>query len=100
MRLQRMRDKRMTRNGRGRSGGRRCALTLDDVDELAAAAAGELHDAVGGGEQRVVAAAPDVEAGVELRAALTNDDRARGDRLAAEPLHAQPLRVGIATVTR
>jgi len=47
----------------------------DDVDELAAAARAELDGAVGLGEQRVVLAEADVVAGVELRAALANDDR-------------------------
>ena len=58
-------------------------LPRQDVDELAAAALAELHDAVGLGEQRVVAAAADVVARVELRAALAHDDRARGDHLTA-----------------
>ena len=52
------------------------------------------------GEQRVVAADADVEAGVPLRAALAHDDRARGHRLAAVTLHAQPLRVGVTPVAR
>ena len=39
----------------------------------------ELHRAVREGEQRVVAAAADVVAGVELGAALAHDDRARRD---------------------
>src|SRR5262249_19168782 len=80
---------------RGRS---RLVLGGNDVDELAAAARTELHDAVGGREQRVVAALADVESGVELGAALANDDRSRGDRLAAVTLHTQPLRVGVTTV--
>ena len=50
----------------------------DDVDELAAPAVAELHGAVGGGEQRVVAALADVLAGVEPGAPLAHDDRARG----------------------
>ena len=50
------------------------------------------------GEQRVVAAAADVDAGVEVRAALADDDLAGLDDLAAEPLDAQPLGVGVATV--
>jgi len=48
--------------------------------------------------QRVVAAPPDVEAGVELRPALANDDRARGDDFAAVTLHAEALGVGVAAV--
>ncbi len=41
---------------------------------------------------------PDVLAGLDRGAALPNDDRAAGNQLAAEDLHAQPLRVGIAPV--
>ncbi len=50
------------------------------------------------GEQGVVAAAADVDAGVEVGAALADDDLARADDLAAEALHAEALRVGVATV--
>jgi hypothetical protein len=42
-------------------------------------------------EQRVVAAHADVVTGVELGAALADDDLARLDALAAEDLHAQSL---------
>ena len=49
-------------------------------------------------EQGVVAAAADVVAGVEVRAALADDDLAGVDLLAAEPLDAQPLAVGVAPV--
>ena len=50
-------------------------------------------------EQRVVAAAADVVAGVEVGAALAEDDLAGLDLLAAEPLHAEALGVGVAAVT-
>ena len=70
----------------------------DDVDELAAAATAELHHAVGGGEQGVVTAAADVLAGVELRAALADDDRAGADRGSRVHLHAESLRGGVAAV--
>ena len=50
------------------------------------------------GEQRVVATAADVGAGVEVRAAQTDDDLAGEDLLAAEALHAEALRVGVTTV--
>src|SRR5262245_10375448 len=53
----------------------------EDVDELAALAATELHGAGGGREQRVVVAATDVLTRVELRAALPDDDRAGLHRL-------------------
>ena len=49
-------------------------------------------------EQRVVAATADVGAGVEVRAALADDDLAGEDLLAAEALHAQSLSVGVTTV--
>ena len=44
----------------------------------------ELHDAVNEGVERVVLAHADVVAGVELRAALTNDNVARLSELATE----------------
>src|SRR6476469_3935848 len=70
------------------------------MDELAAPPTVlELDDAVDLGEERVVLAQTDVLAGVELRAALADDDRAPRDRLAAERLHAQVLGVGVAAVT-
>ena len=48
---------------------------------------------------RVVATSADVGAGVEVRAALTDDDFAGEDLLAAEALHAEALCVGVTTVT-
>ena len=50
-------------------------------------------------EQGVVAAAADVQAGVEVGAALAHEDLAGVDELAAEALHAEPLRVGVTAVT-
>src|SRR5688572_32169478 len=61
-------------------------------------AALELDGAVLEREDRVVLAEADVEAGVELRAALADDDPAGGDELPAEHLHAPVLRVAVATV--
>ena len=52
----------------------------------------------GQGEQRVVLAAADAVARVELGAALPDDDLAGLDDLAAEALDAQALGVGVATV--
>ena len=63
----------------------------DDVDDLATAAAAELHGTGREREQGVIASATDVGAGVEVGAALTDDDLAGVDQLAAEPLHAQSL---------
>ena len=76
----------------GRLGGR------DDVDDAAAAPGAELDRAGDEREQRVVAAAADVVTGVEVGAALADDDLAGVDDLAAEALDAEALRVGVATV--
>src|SRR5690349_8144970 len=70
----------------------------DDVDDLAAALGAELDRARRQGEQGVVATAADVGAGVEVGAALTHDDLAGLDDLAAEALDAEVLRVRVATV--
>src|SRR5688572_7129767 len=61
-------------------------------------AALELHGAVLQREDRVVAAEADVEAGLKLRAALADDDRAGRHGLAAVGLHAAVLRVAVAAV--
>ncbi len=50
------------------------------------------------GEERVVATTADVGAGVEVGAALADDDLAGVDDLAAETLHAESLGVGVTTV--
>ena len=66
----------------------------NDADETSATALiFELHVAGDEREQRIVFALPDVFSGLVLRAALANDDRARVDELAAEPLYAKPLAV-------
>ena len=70
----------------------------NDVDGLAAALDAELDRTGGRGEQRVVAATADVDAGVEVGAALADEDLAGLDDLAAEPLDAEALGVGVATV--
>src|SRR5215210_6322317 len=79
-----------------------CALALgrgrQHVDQLAALALPELHDAGRRGEERVVAAPPDVLAGVEARAALADDDPAGLHRLAVVQLHAEALGVGVTPV--
>jgi len=48
---------------------------------------------------RMIVAHADVDAGVELGAALTDDDGARLDDLATVLLHTKHLRLGISTVT-
>ena len=52
------------------------------------------------GEQGIVLADADVHARLDLGAALAHDDRPAGHKLPAESLHAQPLRIRIATVFR
>src|SRR5690606_30230177 len=83
--------RRSSRNGAG-------LFRRNDVDDLAAALDAELDGAAGQREQRVVAATPDIAAGVEVGAALADDDLACVDDLAAETLHAETLGIGIATV--
>src|SRR3546814_4298789 len=73
-------------------------LTGDDVHHAATATGAELDRTGGEGEQGVVATAADVGAGVEVRAALADDDLARVDALAAEALDAETLGVRVATV--
>src|SRR5690606_29487649 len=51
-------------------------------------------------EQRVVAADPDVGAGVEARPTLPHEDIAREHLLAAEALHAEAFRFRVAPVLR
>src|SRR4029079_813655 len=68
------------------------------VECLAAALPPDLDVARDQREQRVVAATADAVAGVEVRAALADEDLARVDELAAEALHAEELCVRVATV--
>jgi len=51
-------------------------------------------------EQRVVLAHADVGPGMHLRAALPNDNGARGDRFAAVDLYTEPLGMRIAAIAR
>src|SRR5215207_1284062 len=90
-----------------REGGPKPALTkpMDrlladrhDVDDLAAALVAELHRAGLEREQGVVATATDARTRVEVRAALTDEDLARANDLAAEALHAEALGVRVTTV--
>src|SRR3990172_3618823 len=60
----------------------------------------ELHHPADLREQGVVAAAPDVEPRVEFGPALTHQNGAGRHHLAAEPLHAQPLRVALPPIPR
>src|SRR5215208_5057921 len=76
----------------------RSDLDGGDRDGLATAPRAEGHRARGQGEERVVAAAADAEARVEVGAALTDDDLAGLHDLAAEALDAEALRVRVAAV--
>ena len=73
------------------------SLLRSNVD--AAAFAVEEHAAVDEGENRVVTAHTDTLTGVELGAALADDDVTGDDGLAAELLNAETLAAGIAPVT-
>src|SRR6266699_4883038 len=76
-----------------------CArLGRDDVHGPAAVAPGELNRAADQREQRVVAAAADALAGVEVRAALADEDLARVHDLTAVTLDAEALGLGVAAV--
>ena len=66
-------------------------LRWNDVDDAASATGSELNRTSGEREQGVVAAASDVTAGVEVGAALANDDLAGVDDLAAKALHTKTL---------
>src|SRR4029079_6731866 len=52
------------------------------------------------GEQRVVLAAADVEAGIEATAALGDEDGAAGHDVAVESLDAEALRIAVTPVSR
>src|SRR5690606_33841266 len=71
-----------------------------DVDDLAAPLRAELHRPGGEGEQRVVTAPADQVARVELGAALPNQNLASVNNLAAEALHTETFRLGVAAVPR
>src|SRR5580704_3234264 len=73
-------------------------LGRDDVDCPATAERGKLHLPADQREQRVVAATADAVAGVEVRAALADDDLARVHDLAAVTLDAEALGLGVAAV--
>src|SRR5215467_1740949 len=74
------------------------ALDRDDADRSAPAPGAELNRTGHKGEQRVVTAAPDAGTRVEVGASLPDDDLARLDDLTAEPLDAEPLRVGVTSI--
>src|SRR5713101_11170 len=70
-----------------------------DVDEFAhPSAIPELDHAGDFGEQGIVLAPTDVGARRQFGATLAEDDAAAGYQRAAEDLHAEPLRIGIAPI--
>jgi hypothetical protein len=62
------------------------------------AAVDEIHLAGYFGVESVVFAPADVQAGLQLGAALTDDDGTTGDYLACKDLYTQSLSVGVAAV--
>ena len=70
-----------------------------DVHDAATTAGAELDLAGAQREQGVVTATTDAVAGVEVGAALANENLAGVDLLATETLYAEALRVRVATVT-
>src|SRR6188474_680800 len=73
---------------------------MDADDTALGAVVFELDRAGDLGEQRVVLAAPDVEAGIEASAALADEDRSAGHDVAVEPLDAEALRIAVTPVAR
>ena len=66
----------------------------DDGDEASALSAVlELDDAGDLGEEGVILASADIEAGLKRGSALADEDGASGDGFAAEALDAEPLRI-------
>jgi hypothetical protein len=73
---------------------------LDGNEAPASATIDELHAAGNLGEERVVGTTPDVQAGLQSRAALADDDGTPGHNLTGENLDAQSLGIGVAAVLR
>jgi hypothetical protein len=59
----------------------------------------ELHVAIALCEQGIVLAAPNVQARLNARAALADDDGASGHKLTTESFHSKPLCIRVAAVT-
>jgi hypothetical protein len=76
-----------------------CGLSRNDVDNSAATFDTEFNGASGKSEQGVILATANVHSGVEVGAALTNDDFACVYNLASVTLHAETLCVRVAAVT-
>jgi hypothetical protein len=75
-----------------------CSCSSNDVDDPTAAARAEFNGTCLQSEQGVVAATANACTGVEVGAALADDDLAGGNYLAAEALDAEVLGVGVTTV--
>jgi hypothetical protein len=60
----------------------------------------KLHNARNLSEQRIVFADTDIQAGLELSAALPDQDGSARHEFPGKPLHTEPLRVAVAAVTR
>src|SRR5437588_9528255 len=70
------------------------------VDEAAAGAfIHKLNHASDLGEESVVFAASYIDARLNAGAALAHDDGSAGNKLSAEGFYAQPLRIGVASVS-
>src|SRR5579885_1846532 len=67
---------------------------------LGAALPLELDGAVGGGEERKIAATTDIGARVDAGAALAHDDGAGAHELAVVAFHAEHLGLAVAAITR
>src|SRR5579871_4997265 len=78
--------------------GFRAVLRWIDADPAAVAV--EAHDAFDEREERIVLRPLHAFARMEVRAALTHDNAARGDVLAGKSLHAKVLRIRIAPIAR
>ncbi len=74
--------------------------SCDDVHNTTSTTCAELDGACIQREQRVILATANTLTGVEMCAALANDDFACLDNLTAEALYAQVLSVGVTTVAR
>ena len=70
-----------------------------NADNLTIALAAKLNRTRTQGKQGVILATADAVARVEVGAALTNEDLTSVNQLAAVALHAEALRVRVATVT-
>ena len=80
------------------AGGSGFLLRLNAHELAHPAAIPERHDPRNFGEERIVFADAYVLAGLDLGAALANDDRAAGNQLTCKYLYAEPLRIRVAAV--